>query len=220
MQCMFCNHVSEPRRILQTTIPHCPSCRFQWTYSFLERNCSRYLFRCYKRHHKRVISDPVEVRILPALQLFSSNTFPTLFSFHFPYLSSYPYEILEEGHELVYFYDKLYPVYLECERANIDTNRNSHTRSILLSYLHNCSLIVKRHQYVTYDSMKCLSFDLIRLCCIRDMTYQLLHTVLCYYPPIHSRKRLTAMSLIRSRYPYQYGNNKLNKKSSVNINNE
>ncbi len=205
MQCMFCNHLSDPFLILQTTIAHCPSCRFQWTYSFLERNCSRYLFRCYKKHHKYAIPDKTEVRILPALQIFTSHTLPDLFVFNFPYLSSYPYNLLNIGKDLIYFYENLYPVYMECQKAKIDTNRNIHTRSILLSYLNNCSPIIKYHKIITNDTMLKLSFDVIRLCCIRDITYQLLHSVLRYYPTIHARKRFTVMGLIRSRYAHKRG---------------
>jgi hypothetical protein len=211
MNCMFCNEQSDLGRIFTTTIPHCPSCRFQWTYSFLERNCPRYLFLRYLRYIKRLryqtncTPTSSEVRILPALRLFTSTHVPKLCSFDYPYFDPYPYEILDDAHHLMYFYRTNYRVHLLCNHEHVTTYRDHHTRMILLSYLNNTNGVIERHSTVSNDTMRLLPFDLIRLRCIRDMTHQLLHSILQYYPPIHSRKRLSAMDLIRSRCYYTHG---------------
>lgn len=208
MQCMFCNEISDPFRILKTTIPHCESCRFQWTYSFIERNCSRFLFRLFNKHHKKIIPDTSEVRILPALRLFTPNRdqeFPSIFFFSNDYKSYYPIDMKDESFDIDYFYRTLYAVLKVCKHYVIHTNRDTHTRSIILCYLQNSSPIVENHKNVSNYTMSTLPFDLIRLRCIRDITYQLLRSILRYYPHIHSRKRLTAMDLIRSRCYYTHG---------------
>ena len=121
MNCMFCNETSDPIRLFTTTIPHCPSCRFQWTYSFLERNCSRYLFLRYLRYIKRLPEQEVrtlsEVRILPALQLFTSIHYVHLIIL----ISS---RMLDDAHHLMYFYRTNYRVHLVCNHVTTDRDRD------------------------------------------------------------------------------------------------
>jgi hypothetical protein len=119
-------------------------------------------------------------------------------------LDPYPYEILEEARNIQYFYENIFRVYIDCEQE-MKTKQDIHTRSILLSYLHNSGPIVKRHETVTKESITKVLFDVTRLCCIRDITYQLLHSVLHYYPLIHARKRLSIMDIVRTKKKYTHG---------------